>query len=75
MQNRVLNAAESDNWDESIDVAVNSLGEAYGKRSFTSDAGRVAFLFERYQSLASLMPVAVKEKMRGRKAAADSVSD
>jgi hypothetical protein len=46
-----------------------------GQRSFTSDAGRVAFLFERYQSLASLMPVAAKKKMRGRKAAADGSSD
>ncbi len=35
---------------------------AYGKKSFVSEAERVAFLFERYQALTSLLPaVAVKK--------------
>ncbi|MBW7931196.1 MAG: class I SAM-dependent DNA methyltransferase [Gammaproteobacteria bacterium] len=33
---------------------------AYGKSSFTSEAARVAFLFERYQTLTSLLPKAGK---------------
>jgi N-6 DNA Methylase len=35
-----------------LDAAVDA---AYGKRSFKSDAERVAFLFERYQALTSLL--------------------
>lgn len=31
MQRRILNTSERDTRDESIDVAVNSLGEAYGQ--------------------------------------------
>ena len=40
---------------QTLDRAVDA---AYGKRSFASDAERVAFLFERYQALTSLLPAA-----------------
>ncbi len=46
---------------QTLDRAVDA---AYGKRSFASDAERVAFLFERYQALTSLLPAA----KRGRSA-------
>lgn len=38
-----------------LDAAVD---RAYGKTGFKSDAERVAFLFERYQALTSLLPAA-----------------
>ncbi len=42
-----------------------SVDAAYGKRQFKTDAERVAFLFERYQQLTSLLPV-VKPKKRSK---------
>jgi len=47
---------------QKLDAAVD---KAYGKSGFKSDAERVAFLFERYQALTSLLP-ATRSK-RGRK--------
>lgn len=47
---------------QKLDAAVD---RAYGKSSFKSDAERVAFLFERYQALTSLLPAACPK--RGRK--------
>lgn len=44
---------------------------AYGKRTFKSDAERVAFLFERYQQLTSLLPAATKKTALRRKPAGD----
>lgn len=38
---------------QTLDRAVDA---AYGKRSFDTDAEHVAFLFERYQHLTSLLP-------------------
>lgn len=38
---------------QKLDSAVDA---AYGRRSFKSDADRVAFLFERYRELTSLLP-------------------
>jgi hypothetical protein len=75
MQHCILNTIERDTRDESIDVAVNSLGEAYGKRIFKSDAERIAFLFERYQQLTSLLPVAPKKSARKRKTVADDTDN
>ncbi len=42
---------------------------AYGKRAFKTDAERVAFLFERYQELTSLLPTEKPKKTRARKSA------
>jgi len=42
-----------------LDRAVDA---AYGKRSFKSDADRVAFLFERHQLLTSLLPSSKRKK-------------
>jgi hypothetical protein len=53
---------------QTLDRAVDA---AYGKRSFKSDAERVAFLFERYQQLTSLLPATPKKMMRKPKAAKD----
>ncbi len=57
---------------QTLDRAVDA---AYGKRTFKSDAERVAFLFERYQQLTSLLPVASKKKIRKRKATGDGTGD
>ncbi len=46
-----------------LDAAVD---DAYGKKSFKNDAERVAFLFERYQALTSLLPKE-EAKKRSRK--------
>jgi hypothetical protein len=55
---------------QALDRAVDA---AYGKRTFKSDAERVAFLFERYQQLTSLLPAASKKKpARKRKTADDT---
>lgn len=49
---------------QKLDAAVD---RAYGKTGFKSDAERVAFLFQRYQALTSLLPgTARKPKRRGR---------
>ena len=40
---------------------------AYGRKSFKSDAERVAFLFERYRELTSLLPAQPAAKAAGRR--------
>ncbi len=47
--------------DAAVDKAYQLCG---GKKSYSSDAERVAFLFERYQQLTSLLPVAAAKKTR-----------
>ena len=47
--------------DAAVDKAYQLCG---GKKSYASDAERVAFLFERYQQLTSLLPVADGKKSR-----------
>jgi hypothetical protein len=55
---------------QKLDAAVD---KAYGKTGFKSDAERVAFLFQRYQALTSLLPtVPIK---RGRRKADPSERD
>ena len=49
---------------QALDRAVDA---AYGKRTFKTDAERVAFLFERYQQLTSLLPVAKAKSSRAHK--------
>ncbi len=44
---------------QTLDRAVDA---AYGKKSFASEAERVAFLFERYQAITSLLPAATTRK-------------
>jgi hypothetical protein len=44
---------------QALDKAVDA---AYGYKGAATDAARVAFLFERYQQLTSLLPLAVKPK-------------
>ncbi|MHB8914676.1 MAG: class I SAM-dependent DNA methyltransferase [Thiobacillus sp.] len=46
---------------QKLDAAVD---KAYGKTRFKSDAERVAFLFERYQALTSLLPVVTGKRSR-----------
>ena len=46
---------------QSLDRAVDA---CYRKAAFTNDAQRVEFLFERYQQLTSLLPVAPVKKSR-----------
>ncbi len=48
---------------QALDRAVDA---AYGKKSFASEAERVAFLFDRYQQLTSLLPAAPAKKTRKR---------
>ncbi len=50
--------------DIAVDAAYQSSG---GKKSYTSDAERVAFLFELYQRITSLLPSAVGKKTRKTK--------
>lgn len=52
---------------QALDRAVDA---AYGKRKFHSDADRVAFLFERYEHLISLLPVVKPKRVRAKKAPA-----
>lgn len=54
---------------QALDRAVDA---AYGKRVFKTDAERVAFLFERYQQLTSLLPVAKAKSTRKRKTQGDA---
>ena len=49
---------------QALDRAVDA---AYGKKTFTSDAERVAFLFELYHKYTSLLPSPEKPKQRRRK--------
>lgn len=51
-------------WNEIRDRAVDA---AYGRKSFSSDAERVAFLFELYQKYTSLLPTEPKKKSRAKK--------
>jgi hypothetical protein len=46
---------------QALDRAVDA---AYGKKGFTSDAERVAFLFELYQQYTSLLPAEESRKKR-----------
>lgn len=48
---------------QKLDRAIDA---AYGKRTFASDAERVAFLFELYQQYTSLLPTATPAKGRKR---------
>lgn len=50
---------------QKLDAAVDA---AYGRKSFKTDAERVAFLFELYQRYTSLLPAAAAPK-RPRKRA------
>ena len=47
-----------------LDKAVDA---AYGYKGSKDDAPRVAFLFERYQKLTSLLPVTPMKKARNKK--------
>jgi hypothetical protein len=51
---------------QKLDAAVD---KAYGKTGFKSDAERMAFLFQRYQALTSLLPVAAAKRSRKKLAA------
>lgn len=51
--------------DTAVDAAYQPSG---GKKSYASDAERVAFLFELYQSITSLLPAAATKKTRKTKA-------
>lgn len=46
---------------QNLDRAVDA---AYGKKNFASEAERVAFLFERYQAITSLLPTVTIKKPR-----------
>jgi hypothetical protein len=46
-----------------LDAAVDA---AYGRKGFKSDAERVAFLFEQYQRITSLLPAQPRAPRRGR---------
>lgn len=48
---------------QTLDRAVDA---AYGRKGFTSDAERVAFLFELYQRYTSLLPVTAKGRKSGK---------
>lgn len=48
---------------QKLDATVD---KAYGKTGYKSDAERVAFLFERYQALTSLLPVAALKRSRNK---------
>ena len=53
---------------QKLDAAVDA---AYGRKSFKSDAERVAFLFELYQKYTSILPIeAAKKPVRRKKSAA-----
>ena len=52
---------------QKLDTAVD---KAYGKTGFKSDAERVAFLFQRYQALTSLLPAEKPAKRREKPAKA-----
>ncbi|MEQ1815670.1 MAG: type IIL restriction-modification enzyme MmeI [Nitrosomonas sp.] len=46
---------------QALDRAVDA---AYGKKNFASEAERVAFLFERYQAITSLLPAVSAKKTK-----------
>lgn len=49
---------------QALDKAVDA---AYGKKTFASDAERVAFLFELYHKYTSLLPTPEKSKRKRKK--------
>ena len=49
---------------QTLDRAVDA---AYGKKSFASEAERVAFLFERYQAIMSTLPIVSAKKGRKKR--------
>jgi len=49
---------------QTLDKAVDT---AYGKKSFASDAERVAFLFQLYHKYTSLLPAPGKSKERKKR--------
>lgn len=53
--------------DAAVDKAYQLCG---GKKSYASDAERVAFLFERYQQLTSLLPAPAAKRPAARRAKA-----
>ena len=53
--------------DTAVDAAYQPSG---GKKAYASDAERVAFLFELYQRITSLLPAAANKKTRKFKAKA-----
>lgn len=57
--------------DRAVDAAYLAAEKAAGRKAprLSTDAERVAFLFERYQALSSLLPAAKPAKARRRKAA------
>ena len=57
--------------DVAVDAAYVSQG---GKRSWRSDAERVAFLFERYAALTSMLPAPAAPARRARRAAPDAAA-
>jgi len=54
---------------QALDAAVDA---AYGKRGFSNDSERVAFLFERYWNLTSLLPSGPHKQTRRRSATGSS---
>lgn len=54
--------------DKAVDAAYGFKGGHDGKGGPITDATRVAFLFGRYQSLTSLLPVAANKPRRANKA-------
>jgi hypothetical protein len=58
--------------DRAVDAAYIAAEKAAGRKppKFTSDAERVAFLFERYQALTSLLPAAKPKRTARRKSVA-----
>ncbi|MCE5233208.1 MAG: DNA methyltransferase [Mizugakiibacter sp.] len=60
--------------DRAVDAAYVAAEKAAGRKAprLGSDAERVAFLFERYQALTSLLPAAKPARTRRRRAAADA---
>jgi hypothetical protein len=60
--------------DHAVDAAYLAAEKAAGRKPprLNTDAERVAFLFERYQALVSLLPTAKPAKSRRRKAGADA---
>ncbi|WP_371258281.1 type IIL restriction-modification enzyme MmeI [Curvibacter sp. PAE-UM] len=54
---------------QKLDAAVDKAYEASGgKKSYKSDAERVAFLFDLYQKYTSLLPTTPTRKVRAAKA-------
>lgn len=57
--------------DKAVDAAYITAERAAGRKApkLTTDAERVAFLFERYQALTSLLPAPEKKRARSRRSA------